>query len=179
MLSGLFEGYALDSAASSRWAGLPSLLGTFSSAPAPAPADSSGEPDAGERGRLLVVDDNSINRDLLRQWLEQQGHAVDEASGGHEALELVRANDYDLILLDLVMPDLNGLEVLDALRREGRLGLSPIIILSASDEIDGVVRCIELGADDYMTRPFNMVLLRARIRAYLELTRYRKRDRHL
>lgn len=128
-------------------------------------------------GRVLVVDDNSINRDLLRNWLTHQGHAVEEASGGVEALSRIRRNDYDLILLDLVMPDQNGLQVLETLSEEGLLGLAPIIMLSASDELDGVEQCIERGADDYMVKPFHMVVLKARIRVALELKGHRQRER--
>lgn len=128
-------------------------------------------------GRVLVVDDNSINRDLLCKWLARHGHEVDEASGGEEALAQIRQNDYDLILLDLLMPDMNGIQVLEALSSEGRLGLMPIIMLSASDELDGVEQCIERGADDYMVKPFHMVLLKARIRLALELRGHRQRER--
>jgi CheY-like chemotaxis protein len=128
-------------------------------------------------GRVLVVDDNSINRDLLRKWLIHQGHEVEEASGGVEALARIRRNDYDLILLDLVMPDQNGLQVLETLAEEGLLGLAPIIMLSASDELDGVEQCIERGADDYMVKPFHMVVLKARIRVALELKGHRQRER--
>lgn len=170
MLSGLLEGYSIEAPSKTLWAGLPARVDP------PRPSGPVGAVAAERRGRVLIVDDNSINRDLLRQWLEQQGHDVEEAGGGQAALERVRTNDYDLILLDLIMPDLSGLEVLAALRSEGRLDLVPVIMLSASDELDGVVRCIEQGADDYMTRPFNMVLLRARIRSCLELKRHRQRE---
>lgn len=128
-------------------------------------------------GRVLVVDDNSINRDLLRTWLSRQGYEVEEASGGEEGLARIRHNDYDLILLDLVMPDKNGLEVLEILAEEELLGLVPVIILSASDELDGVAQCLELGADDYVVRPFHMVLLKARIRVAMELKGHRQRER--
>jgi CheY-like chemotaxis protein len=128
-------------------------------------------------GRVLVVDDNSINRDLLRKWLTSHGHEVDEASGGEEGLSRIRHNDYDLILLDLIMPDQSGLQVLETLSRERRLGLVPIIMLSASDELDAVEQCLELGADDYMVKPFHMVLLKARIRIALELKGHRQRER--
>ncbi len=130
-----------------------------------------------QRGRLLVVDDNSVSRDVLRQWLVRQGYEVDEASGGERALELLRTNEYDLVLLDILMPDKNGVEVLQILDKEGRLGQAPIIMLSAFDEFDGVVRCIERGADDFVSKPFNTVLLGARIRNYLELKRHRDRER--
>lgn len=129
------------------------------------------------RGRVLVVDDNSISRDLLSKWLTHQGHEVEEARGGVEAIALIRRNHYDVILLDLVMPDKNGLEVLEVLAAEGRIGLAPIIMLSASDELDRVEECIERGAEDYMIKPFHMVLLKARIRVALELKGHRQRER--
>jgi two-component system response regulator len=125
-------------------------------------------------GRVLVVDDNSISRDLLRQWLERSGHTVDEAGSGALALERLREGDYDVVLLDLRMPDMNGLEVLQALRSEGRLGRVPILMLSASNEVDDVARCIEHGADDYVLKPWNPVLLRARLRLSMELKSLRE-----
>jgi sigma-B regulation protein RsbU (phosphoserine phosphatase) len=172
MLHNLLKGYSREVPARVLEQGLGIDLGEPGSGE---PSEPVGLPHRG--GRVLVADDNSINRDLLRQWLTRQGHEVEEATGGEEALALVRKNDYDLILLDLVMPDKNGLEVLETLKQEGRLGLVPVIMLSALDEIDSVARCIERGADDYVAKPFNMVLLRARIRASLELKWHRQRER--
>ena len=172
MLHNLLKGYSREIPARVLEHGLGLDFGEPSSSDTPEPV---GLPHRG--GRVLVADDNSISRDLLRQWLVRQGHEVEEATGGEEAIALVRKNDYDLILLDLVMPDKNGLEVLETLKREGRLGLVPVIMLSALDEIDSVARCIERGADDYVAKPFNMVLLRARIRASLELKWHRQRER--
>lgn len=171
MLNKLLESYSLDLAKTA----LPSGLIGDPIAPRsiravyPAPAE--------PRGRILIADDNSISRDVLRQWLERKGHEVDEASGGEAALALMRSSDYDLVLLDLVMPDMSGLSVLETLRQEGRLGQAPIVMLSASDEINNLVHCIEQGADDYVLKPFNRVLLGARIRACLELKRHRERER--
>jgi CheY-like chemotaxis protein len=171
MLSNLVKGYSIEVSTKELASGLGIDLGS-TRPPAPAAA---ALPEL--CGRVLVVDDNSINRDLLRKWLTRQGHEVDEASGGEEGLFRIRHNDYDLILLDLIMPDQNGLQVLEALSREGRLGTVPIIMLSASDELDAVEQCLELGADDYMVKPFHMVLLKARIRIALELKEYRQRER--
>jgi CheY-like chemotaxis protein len=172
MLNNLLEAYALDSSATTPWAGLPVARGSPWSA-------STGDGKAAKRrgGRLLIADDNSISRDLLRRLLQQKGYEVEEASSGRLALELIRRHDYDVILLDLMMPDLDGLSVLLTLNQEGRLGYTPIIMLSAADDVEGVVRCIEYGADDYVSKPFNMVLLDARIRLALELKRYRTRER--
>jgi CheY-like chemotaxis protein len=124
-------------------------------------------------GRILIVDDNSMSRDLLRQALERQGHRVDEASGGRQALEFVTEQPYELMLLDLRMPDLSGLELLEQLSAEGILARMMIVMLSASDEMDDVVRCIDRGAEDYLIKPVNMVLLRSRVGSYLELKRLR------
>jgi CheY-like chemotaxis protein len=172
MLNNLLEAYSLDASATTPWAGLP----VSRSAPWTTTA---GAAKAAERrgGRILIADDNSISRDLLRRLLTQRGYQIEEASSGHLALELIRKHDYDVILLDLMMPDLDGLSVLLTLSQEGRLGYTPIIMLSASDEVEGAVRCIECGADDYVAKPFNMVLLDARIRLALELKRHRTRER--
>jgi len=171
MLNKLLEGYSLDLAKSAIPAGLIDDSGAPRSSRTPSLAPE--EP----RGHILIADDNSISRDVLRQWLERKGHEVDEATGGEAALTLIRNGDYDLVLLDLVMPDMSGLSVLEALRHEGRLGQAPIVMLSASDEVDNLVRYIERGADDYVLKPFNRVLLGARIRACLELKRHRERER--
>jgi CheY-like chemotaxis protein len=173
MLSNLVKGYSIEVSTRELASGLGLGFEAWQTA-APA-AKAAGFPPP--CGRVLVVDDNSINRDLLRQWLTRQGHEVEEASGGEEALSRIRCNDYDLILLDLVMPDRNGLEVLETLSDEGRLGLVPIIMLSASDELDSVAQCLERGADDYVVKPFHMVLLKARIRIALELKGHRQRER--
>jgi sigma-B regulation protein RsbU (phosphoserine phosphatase) len=169
MLGDLLDGYVLDASSRHFHAGMTVDLG------AP-PAEAVAAADLiYRRGRLLIVDDNSVSRDVLRQWLVRQGYDVDEAGGGEQGLELIRANDYDLILLDIVMPDKTGVEVLDVLQKEKRLGRAPIIMISALDEFDGVVRCIERGADDFVSKPFNTVLLGTRIRNYLELKRHRDR----
>jgi CheY-like chemotaxis protein len=171
MLNNLVKGYSTEGSAGELASGLGLDLGALR----PAAPVTAGLPQL--CGRVLVVDDNSINRDLLCKWLASQGHEVDEASGGVEALVRIRRNDYDLILLDLIMPDQSGLQVLETLSEEGRIGLASIIMLSASDELDGVVQCIERGADDYMVKPFHLVLLKARIRVALELKGHRQRER--
>jgi len=169
MLGDLLEGYVHEASPSLLRARMAPDLGA-------AQAEGAALERAYQRGRLLLVDDNSVSRDVLHQWLVRQGYEVDEASGGERALELMRAHDYDLILLDIVMPDKTGIEVLDVLQAEGRLGRAPVIMISALDEFDGVVRAIERGADDFVSKPFNTVLLGARIRNYLELKRHRDRE---
>ncbi|MGA9756205.1 MAG: adenylate/guanylate cyclase domain-containing protein [Desulfobaccales bacterium] len=126
----------------------------------------------GERGSLLVVDDNEINRDLLCRYLGRQGHTVQAAPDGLKALEMIDTGAFDLVLLDIMMPGLNGYQVLQHLKNSAWRDL-PVIMISALDEMDSVVRCIELGAEDYLAKPFNPVLLRARVGACLEKKRLR------
>jgi DNA-binding response OmpR family regulator len=123
-------------------------------------------PDAPKQ--ILVVDDNEANRDVLARRLERQGFSVTVAEDGEQALAKVRANTFDLILLDIMMPRLNGYEVLETIKRDPALRHMPVIMISAVDELDSVVRCIELGAEDYLFKPFNPVLLRARVNATLQ-----------
>ncbi len=127
----------------------------------------------GEPGSILVVDDNGINRDLLSRYLERQGHAVQVAHNGRQALEMITTGAFDLVLLDIMMPEMNGYEVLQHLKHSETWRDLPVIMISALDEIDSAVRCIELGAEDYLRKPFNPVLLRARVQACLEKKRLR------
>jgi adenylate cyclase len=125
----------------------------------------------GESGALLVVDDNEINRDLLSRYLARLGHTVQAAPDGRKALEMVNSGTFDLVLLDIMMPELNGYQVLQHLKNSSNWRDLPVIMISALDEMDSVVRCIELGAADYLSKPFNPVLLRARVGACLEKKR--------
>ncbi len=118
---------------------------------------------------LLVVDDNEDNRYTLTRRLAREGYAnVTTANDGQQALELLRAQRFDLILLDIMMPELNGYQVLEQLKVDSRLRHIPVIMISAVEELESVVRCIELGAEDYLPKPFNSTLLRARVGACLE-----------
>jgi len=117
---------------------------------------------------ILVVDDNASNRDVLERRLTREGHRVETAATGASALERAAAEQFDLILLDLIMPEMSGFEVLRRLKAADHTRHIPVIVISALDELDSAVRCIEAGADDYLTKPFNPVLLRARIGACLE-----------
>jgi class 3 adenylate cyclase len=128
-------------------------------------------------GRILVVDDTEANRDLLSRRLRRQGHAVDTADGGRAALEQIVKSEFDLVLLDLMMPDINGLQILTWLKANPTLQHIPVIMISALDEIDSIVRCIEAGAEDYVPKPFDPILLGARIEASLERKRLRDRER--
>lgn len=127
--------------------------------------------------RILVVDDNPSNRDLLRRRLERQGHSVILAENGTTALSWVDSESFDLILLDLLMPDISGFEVLLSLKADARSRDIPVIMISALDEIDSIVRCIEAGAEDYLTKPFDPILLRARIGSSLEKKHLRDKER--
>jgi adenylate cyclase len=130
-----------------------------------------------ETARILVVDDNASNRDLLFRRLSHDGHYVARADSGRRALEILEFEEFDLILLDLLMPDLNGFQVLQRLKADERLHDVPVIMISGLQETDSVIRCIETGAADYLPKPFNPVLLRARISACLERKRWRDRER--
>ena len=130
-------------------------------------------------GRLLVVDDNKVNRLLLGRSLEQQGHIIEMAENGRQALEMLQSKPFDLVLLDIEMPEMNGYQVLEKVTSDLKLRDIPIIITSALEEVDSVVRCIEMGAEDYLTKPVNPVLLKARIGASLEKKRLRDQQREL
>lgn len=121
-----------------------------------------------EQGRVLVVDDNEMNRDLLARRVRRQGHMVTLAEDGESALELMRSEPFDLVLLDIMMPKMNGYQVLEYLKSDPNLRHIPVIVISALDDINSVVECIELGAEDYLSKPFNAVLLTARISNCLE-----------
>ncbi len=133
-------------------------------------------------GSILVVDDDRVNRMLLARTLGALGHHVSTAVNGREALERMRAAQPDVVLLDIVMPELDGVSVLEQIKGDAALRAVPVIMISGLDDLESVVRCIELGAEDYLPKPFDPVLLRARIRAGLnrrrvqELERARVRD---
>jgi sigma-B regulation protein RsbU (phosphoserine phosphatase) len=119
--------------------------------------------------RLLVVDDNEDNRYTLIMRLEIEGYSnIAIAEDGEQALALLGSQEFDLVLLDVMMPKVDGYQVLQQLKADGRLVNIPVIMISALNEIDSVVRCVELGAVDYLSKPFNPVLLKARVGASLE-----------
>ncbi len=131
----------------------------------------------GDTGKLLVVDDNESNRNMLSRRLVRQGHTVKLAENGKQALEMLRAEDFDLVLLDVMMPEMDGYQVLEHLHADDKLRGLPVIMISALDQLDTVVKSIELGAEDYLPKPFNPTVLRARIGACLEKKRLRDRER--
>jgi adenylate cyclase len=130
-------------------------------------------------GRILVVDDNRVNRLLLGRGLEEQGHSVQFAAHGGEALELLGEGRFDLMLLDVEMPEVDGYQVLAEMKDDPHLRDLPVIMTTALDELDSVVKCIEMGAEDYLTKPVNPVLLRARVQSSLEKKRLRDEQREL
>jgi len=130
-------------------------------------------------GRLLIIDDNKVMRLLLTRGLEQQGHSVATAENGRRGLEMLRTERFDLVLLDIQMPEMDGLQALEHITGDLNLREIPVIMISSLDEVDGVARCIQMGAEDYLFKPPNPVLLRARIISSLEKKRLRDQQREL
>jgi signal transduction histidine kinase len=124
------------------------------------------------KGHLLVVDDDENNRDLLCRRLAMEGHTTEEADGGRQALQKIEANRYDLILLDIMMPEINGIEVLTGIRKTFPPGVLPVIMATARDDSHDVAGALRLGANDYVTKPLDMMVLLARIQTQLGLTWY-------
>jgi adenylate cyclase len=137
--------------------------------------------ESSDRGgaRLLVVDDNKVNRLLLSRNLELLGHRVAAVENGRVALETLRREPFDLALLDIEMPEMDGFQVLEQIRGDLALRDVPVIVTSSLEGIDNIVRCIELGAEDYLPKPVNPVLLKARIGASLEKKRLRDQQKAL
>ena len=133
----------------------------------------------GAGARLLVADDNKVNRLLLTRSLELQGHRVACAENGRIALDMLRTEPFDLLLLDMEMPEMTGFEVLEHLMADVKLRDMPVLVTSSLEGMAHVVRCIELGADDYLPKPVNPVLLRARINSSLEKKRLRDQQKEL
>lgn len=134
------------------------------------------QPASSHSSSLLVVDDNSMNRIMLSRYIAKLGYQATLVANGRQALEKLQHEPYDLVLLDVEMPEMDGYEVLEHLKADPRLRDIPVIMISAVEEIESVVRCIELGAQDYLPKPFNPVLLRARLGACLERKRLRDQE---
>jgi signal transduction histidine kinase len=128
---------------------------------------------------LLVVDDVEANRDVLLRRLVAQGYSVDGAESGRQALKMLGEHPFDLVLLDIMMPEMDGYEVLRIMKSDSQLRNIPVIMISAMSEMDSVARCIEMGAEDYLTKPFNPILLKARISSSLERKLARDREMDL
>jgi len=125
---------------------------------------------------VLVADDSQESREVLVRVLTRDGHTVEVANNGREALDLLAQREFDLVLLDLLMPELSGYQVLQQLKADERLQHTPVILVSALDAIEDVVPCIELGADDFLTKPVNLAIFKARVNACLEKKRLRERE---
>jgi class 3 adenylate cyclase len=130
-------------------------------------------------GRILVVDDNRVNQLLLGRLLEANGHDVEFAEHGRQGLDLIRRGEFDLMLLDVLMPEVDGYQVLAEMKDDPHLRDFPVIMTTSLDELDSVVKCIEMGAEDYLTKPVNPVLLKARVQSSLEKKRLRDQQREL
>jgi serine phosphatase RsbU (regulator of sigma subunit) len=122
--------------------------------------------------RLLVVDDLEMNRDLLVRRVRRLGHEAEVAVNGRDALDKLRTGSWDLVLLDITMPEMDGYDTLRHIKADPMLADTPVVMVSAIDETDSVVRCLELGADDYLTKPFNPIVLQARIESSLSKKRF-------
>jgi adenylate cyclase len=131
---------------------------------------------ASEMGHILIVDDYPTNRLKLSLGLKRQGHTIAQAESGRQALEMLRAESFDLVLLDILMPEMDGYEVLRQMKNDSTLRNVPVIVISAQDEPESVIRGIELGAEDYLPKSFDPVLLKARIEACLEKKRLRDQE---
>jgi CheY-like chemotaxis protein len=129
--------------------------------------------------RLLIVDDNKVNRLLLSRSVELLGHRIALAENGRVALDKLRKEPFDLLLLDIEMPELDGFAVLEQLKTDLKLRDVPVIVTSSIEGLDNIIRCIELGAEDYLPKPVNQVLLKARIGAILEKKRLRDQQKAL
>ena len=122
-------------------------------------------------GNMLVVDDDIINRTLLATSLGEEGYSVETVQNGFEALELLNTKAFDMVFLDLLMPEMNGFEVLKIMKSQSKLQHIPVIVVSAEEEVESIVRCIELGATDHLPKPFDPVMLHARVKASLATKR--------
>lgn len=129
-----------------------------------------------EQGHILVVDDHRTNRLKLSLGLKQQGHTVDIAENGLQALDMLQAQSFDLVLLDIMMPEMDGYQVLEYMKADPHLRNIPVIVISALEEMDSIVKGIELGAEDYLPKTFDPILLKARIGACLEKKRLRDNE---
>ncbi len=126
---------------------------------------------ANNRGNILAVDDEIVNLTLLASKLRRDGYQVTKAENGRQALEILREESFDLVLLDILMPEVDGYQVLEIMKNDEALRHIPVIVISALDKMEDVIRCIEIGALDHLTKPFNPLLLKARIDAALAAKR--------
>lgn len=133
----------------------------------------------GEPGNLLIVDDNKMNRLLIARHLEGQNYRVVHAENGRQALTMLRSQPFDLILLDIEMPEVDGFQVLEQTTKDPELRDIPVIMITTVEEVESIVKCIELGAEDYLHKPINPTILKTRVTSSLEKKRLRDRQREL
>lgn len=126
--------------------------------------------------KILLVDDQELNRDVLAHRLNKSGYKITSVTNGQEALTLLKNNSFDLILLDIMMPDISGIEVLKELRSMDLHKNSPVIMITALDDVNTVNECMDAGANDYLTKPLNTVLLKLRITSCLESQQYKTKS---
>ena len=119
-------------------------------------------------GRILAVDDNRMNRLKLVRMLEKEGYDVSQAEGGRKALTMLRSNVFDLVLLDILMPDVDGFQVLREMKQDAALREIPVIVVTAVEEMNSVNECLELGAVDYVAKPVDAKLLIDRVCNYIK-----------
>lgn len=131
------------------------------------------------KGHLLIVDDNKVNRLLMSRSVELLGHRASVAENGRIAMDMLRADSFDILLLDIEMPEMDGFEVLEALKADPDLRDLPVIVTSSVEGLENIVRCIELGAEDYIPKPVNKVLLNARVSSSLEKKRLHDEQQRL
>ncbi len=152
------------------------LLLSIQTAESEQPASSDAAPISSEPGFILAVDDRQENRELLARYLSRSGHFVVTAASGEEALRTLTQSDIDVVLLDLVMPGMDGREVLRRIKEHEEWRATPVIVISGHQDMEDIIECIEAGADDYLFKPFNQVLLQARIKAGIERKRWHDRE---
>lgn len=128
---------------------------------------------------ILIVDDSPLNRDLLNRRLKQHGYRVRKAESGREAIEAMRAEAFDLVLLDILMPDMDGYQVLREIKADDTLRPIPVLMISALEDMESIARCIEMGAEDYLPKPSHPALFKARVRASLDRKQLYDRERRL
>src|SRR5947209_12839930 len=139
-------------------------------------ATTTNQPPSTPASSLLIVDDNSMNHIMLPRYIPKLGYQAALTENGRQALEKLQGEPFDLVLLDVEMPEMDGYQVLEYIKADTRLRDIPVIMISAVEELESVVKCIELGAQDYLPKPFNPVLLRARLTACLERKRLRDQE---
>lgn len=132
--------------------------------------------DEGREARILIVDDDEVNRDLLKRRCRGAGYQAVCVSRGTEALEHIGSEAFDLVLLDIMMEGMDGFELLQRIKTDERLKRVPVIMVSALDDTQSIGRCLGLGAEDYLTKPFNAVELQARVGSCIQLKRLQERE---